>query len=147
MIDIDPKFLYDPDFRKDYIISCGKLPTKFSSLKELYEGIPKYIFDLIEVEIITKEIGYDKDKMAEYLIDRLPKLRDSKDIDEAYESFKLLSKKHDRIRAYMEAIESVWCYKSRLKSQLVEIMYKAAFGMIYGGLYFHKDLADGEELK
>lgn len=147
MIDIDPKFLYDPDFRKDYIISCGKLPTKFSSLKELYEGIPKYIFDLIEVEIIIKEIGYDKDKMAKYLVDRMPKLKDSKDIEEAYRSFKLLGKKHDTIKFHMAAIESVWFYSPRCKPDLVDRLYKVAFGMIYGGLFFHKDLAGGEELK
>ena len=147
MIDIDQKFLYTPDFGKDCIISCAKLPTKFGSLKELYEGLPRYIFDIIDAEIITRDIGYDKDKMAKYLVDRMPKLKDSKDIDEAYESFKLLGRKHDRIRAYMGAIESTWFYSPRCKPDLVDRLYKVAFGMIYGGLYFHKDLVDGEELK
>lgn len=147
MIKIDRKYTYYPELSKDYAISCAKLPTKFGSLKELYEGLPKDIFDLIDAEIITRDIGYDKDKMAIYLVDRMPKLKDSKDIEEAYRSFKLLGKKHDAIKFHMAAIESMWFYSPRCKPDLVDRLYKAAFGMIYGGLYFHKDLAGGEELK
>lgn len=147
MIEIDRKYTYYPELSKDYVISCAKLPTKFGSLKELYEGLPRDIFDLIDAEIITRDIGYDKDKMAKYLVDRMPKLKDSKDIDEAYRSFKLLGKKHDTIKFYMAAIESVWFYSPRCKPDLVDRLYKVAFGMIYGGLFFHKDLAGGEELK
>lgn len=147
MIEIDRKYTYYPELSKDYVISCAKLPTKFGSLKELYEGLPRDIFDLIDAEIITRDIGYDKDKMAIYLVDRMPKLKDSKDIDEAYRSFKLLGKKHDTIKFYMAAIESMWFYSPRCKPDLVDRLYKVAFGMIYGGLFFHKDLAGGEELK
>lgn len=147
MIEIDRKYAYYPELSKDFIISCAKLPTKFGSLKELYEGLPRDIFDLIDAEIITRDIGYDKDKMAIYLVDRMPKLKDYKDIEEAYRSFKLLGKKHDTIKFYMAAIESMWFYSPRCKPDLVDRLYKVAFGMIYGGLYFHKDLAGGEELK
>lgn len=147
MIEIDRKYTYYPELSKDYVISCAKLPTKFGSLKELYEGLPRDIFDLIDAEIITRDIGYDKDRMAEYFADRMPKLKDSKDIDEAYESFKLLGKKHDTIKFYMAAIESMWFYSPRCKPDLVDMLYKVAFGMIYGGLYFNKDLAGGEQLE
>lgn len=147
MIKIDTEYLYTTDIINDFIISGVKLPTKFGSLKELYEGLPKDIFDLIDAEIITRDIGYDKDKMAIYLVDRMPKLKDSKDIEEAYRSFKLLGKKHDTIKFHMAAIESMWFYSPRCKPDLVDRLYKVAFGMIYGGLYFHKDLAGGEELK
>ncbi|QHJ85319.1 MAG: hypothetical protein [Caudoviricetes sp.] len=136
----------DRKLSKDYVIKCAKLPTKFGSLKELYEGISKEVFDIIGVEIITENVVYDGDRMAEYFVDRMPKLKDSKDIDEAYRSFKLLGKKHDTIKLYREAIESTWLYSPRCKPDLVDRLYKVAFGMIYGGLYFHKDLAGEEQI-
>ena len=137
----------DRKLSKDHVIKCAKLPTKFGSLKELYEGISKEVFDIIGVEIITENVVYDGDRMAEYFADRMLKLKDSKDIDEAYESFKLLGKKHDTIKLYMAAIESTWFYSPRCKPDLVDRLYKVAFGMIYGGLYFNSNLADGEQFK
>lgn len=135
----------DRKLSKDYVISRAKLPTKFGSLKELYEGLPRDIFDIINIEITDERIGNDMDKMAEYFVDRIPKLKDPKDIDEAYRSFKLLGKKHDTIKLYMAAIESTWFYSPRCKPDLVDRLYKVAFGMIYGGLYFNSNLADGEQ--
>ena len=137
----------DRKLSKDYVIKCAKLPTKFGSLKELYEGISKEVFDIIGVEIITENVVYDGDRMAEYFVDRMPKLKDSKDIEEAYGSFKLLGKKHDTIKLYIAAIESTWFYSPRCKPNLVDRLYKVAFGMIYGGLYFNKDLAGGEQME
>lgn len=136
----------DRKLSKDHIISNAKLPTKFGSLKELYEGISKEVFDIIDVGIITENVVYDGDRMAEYFVDRMPKLKDSKDIDEAYRSFKLLGKEHATIKLYMAATESVWFYNSKCKPGLVDRLYKVAFGMIYGELYFNKDLAGGEQL-
>ncbi len=141
MTEIDRKYEYSMK------LSNVKLPTKFGSLKELYEGIPKEIFDIIDAGIIAKEIGYDMDRMVEYFMNRMPKLKDSKDIDEAYESFRLLGKKHDTIKLYMAATEAAWFYSPRCKPDLVNRLYKVAFGMIYGGLYFHKDLAGGEQFR
>ena len=147
MNEIDRKYEYPPELSKDHVISNAKLPTKFGSLKELYEGISKEVFDIIDVGIITENVIYDGDRMAEYFVDRIPKLKDPKDIDEAYRSFKLLGKKHDTIKLYMAAIESTWFYSPRCKPDLVNRLYKVAFGMIYGGLYFNSNLADGEQFK
>lgn len=146
MNEIDRKYEYPLKLSKDHVISNAKLPTKFGSLKELYEGISKEVFDIIDVGIITENVVYDGDRMAEYFVDRMPKLKDSKDIEEAYGSFKLLGKKHDTIKLYMAAIESTWFYSPRCKPDLVDRLYKVAFGMIYGGLYFNKDLAGEEQI-
>lgn len=147
MNETDRKYGYPLELSRDDIISNAKLPTKFGSLKELYEGISKEVFDIIGVEIIAENVVYDADRIAEYFVDRMPKLKDSKDIDEAYRSFKLLGKEHDTIRLYMAATESTWFYNSKCKSGLVDRLYKVAFGMIYGELYFNSNLADGEQFK
>lgn len=153
MTEIDLESLYTPDIINDFLISRARLPTKFGSLKELHEGISKEVFHIIYVEIIMKTVVYDgnkidANKMAEYFVNRMPKLKDSKDIDDAYESFKLLGKEHVQINLYIENIdESAWFYDYRFKSKLVDTLYKIAFGMIYGELYFNSNLADDEQFK
>lgn len=127
---------------KKYMFEDAKLPTKFSSLKELYERLPCEVKFIIEYGHKYVNFKFDKEKMAIYLIQHLPKIKDLDDVEAAFDSFMIMGNSHKIIKEYANELMKDVPLTPKTKPDFVNKMYVVAFSMIYDKIYFNENIAN-----
>lgn len=128
------------------IIREAKLPTRFNSFKELYEGFSHEVREALDLEFGRKKIKGNVDRMGRYLMEMLSKIEDWGRVDRAYESFSVLARSNQTLQTCMAGVTAVIPVSPKTKPKVVNKMYVVALSIIYDGIYNNKGIVDGERI-
>ena len=128
------------------LIREARLPTRFNSFKELYEGFSHEVREALDLEFGRKKIRGNVDRMGRYLMEMLPKIEDWGRADRAYESFSILARSNQTLQTCMSGIMAVIPVSPKTKPEFVNKMYVVALSIIYDGIYNNKGNVDGEQI-
>lgn len=128
------------------LIRETRLPTRFNSFKELYEGFSHEVREALDFEFGRKKIRGNVDRMGRYLMEMLPKIEDWGRADRAYESFSMLARSNQTLQICMTGIMVAIPVSPKTKPEFVNKMYVVALSIIYDGIYNNKGIVDEERI-
>lgn len=128
------------------LIREARLPIRFNSFKELYEGFSHEVREALDLEFGRKKIKGNVDRIGRYLMEMLPKIEDLDYVNRAYESFLALAYSNHTFQIYMTGIMVAIPVPPKTKPKFVHNMYVVALSIIYDGIYNNKGNVDGERI-